>query len=80
LNDFLDFVEREGDEYIFNTVTLISQSIYSVLSEDYGKYVTSMLLQTINKITAVSYLLDIKKINFLKLYSRRKVHGKSMIG
>jgi hypothetical protein len=50
----MDIVAKEGgDEHILEAFNRLSQSIYSVLSEDYGKHAKSMLLQTINKITAV---------------------------
>lgn len=55
LNDFLNFVQHEGDEHILEIANTLKRLIFSVLSVDYGKHITSMLLFTINKITTVSF-------------------------
>uniref|UniRef100_A0A914GXK3 Conserved oligomeric Golgi complex subunit 7 n=1 Tax=Globodera rostochiensis TaxID=31243 RepID=A0A914GXK3_GLORO len=52
LADFSDFVQKEGDEHIMAVFSQIMQRVFSVFSDDYGKYATSVLLCVVNKITA----------------------------
>uniref|UniRef100_A0A915DMM5 Uncharacterized protein n=1 Tax=Ditylenchus dipsaci TaxID=166011 RepID=A0A915DMM5_9BILA len=51
-NDFLEYVSSEGDEHIAEVSNKICQKIFSVMGDGYRKHVTSLLLCTINKITA----------------------------
>lgn len=51
LDDFLALVAKEGDAHILAIFTRLRQSLFSMLSEDYAKHVTSTLICTINKIT-----------------------------
>uniref|UniRef100_A0A1I8B163 PUM-HD domain-containing protein n=1 Tax=Meloidogyne hapla TaxID=6305 RepID=A0A1I8B163_MELHA len=43
-------IEEEGDSFILLLFSDLAKSIYVIISEDYGKHVTSILLCTINKI------------------------------
>uniref|UniRef100_A0A183BKL5 Conserved oligomeric Golgi complex subunit 7 n=1 Tax=Globodera pallida TaxID=36090 RepID=A0A183BKL5_GLOPA len=52
LADFSDFVQKEGDEHIMAVFSQIMHRVFSVFSDDYGKYATSVILCVVNKITA----------------------------
>lgn len=56
-SDFLNYVKVEGDDKIYNSCKLICDKIFEIMSDDYGKHVTSVLLCTINKITIVKMFL-----------------------
>ncbi|CAK5088596.1 unnamed protein product [Meloidogyne enterolobii] len=51
LYDYTAMIEEEGDSFILFLFSELAKSIYVIISEDYGKHVTSILLCTINKIT-----------------------------
>lgn len=53
-DDFLSYVENEGDEHMLKTTRMLCHKVFDVMSEGYTKHVTSTLLCTVNKITAVS--------------------------
>lgn len=55
--DFLDYVKTDGDKDIQLVSNLICQKIFEIMSEDYEKQATSVLLCTINKITEVNFLI-----------------------
>lgn len=55
-NDFLFQVKNEGDSEIVQVAKDICKKIYEFISEDYEKQATSLLLCSINKITAVRNL------------------------
>lgn len=50
LYDYTAMIEEEGDSFILFLFSELAKSIYFIISEDYGKHVTSILLCTINKI------------------------------
>nr|CAD2186101.1 unnamed protein product [Meloidogyne enterolobii] len=50
LYDYTAMIEEEGDSFILFLFSELAKSIYIIISEDYGKHVTSILLCTINKI------------------------------
>ncbi|CAK5074652.1 unnamed protein product [Meloidogyne enterolobii] len=60
LYDYTAMIEEEGDSFILFLFSELAKSIYVIISEDYGKHVTSILLCTINKITIRA--LDINTI------------------
>ncbi|KAH7731236.1 hypothetical protein AAVH_00133 [Aphelenchoides avenae] len=50
-NDFLAYVEKEGDAHILSVCKRICQKMFDVMSDGYAKHVTSVLLCRINKIS-----------------------------
>ncbi|KAL3103004.1 hypothetical protein niasHT_026452 [Heterodera trifolii] len=52
LADFSEFVQKEGDDHMIGVTEQIKKKVFSLLSGDYGKYATSVLLCSINKISA----------------------------